>query len=86
MLPLYSYHPIDWLCKSMGWFLCNGNTGMNWQSGWMVKVNVNLQIFLIVSSSKKNIRIKRTSKKNIILLFKQDGCKAVATWHRKKHL
>ena len=25
-----------------GWFLCNGNTGLKWQCGCMVKVNINL--------------------------------------------
>ena len=58
LLPLYSNQPIDLFCKSMGQFLCNGNTGMNCQSGWMVKVNVNLQIFLILSCLKNNIKPK----------------------------
>ena len=32
LLPLCSNHPIDLFCRSMEPFLCNGNTGMNWQS------------------------------------------------------
>ena len=40
VLPLYRNHLIDLLCKSVGWFLCRGNTGLKWQSGCMVKVNV----------------------------------------------
>ena len=32
LLPLHSNHPISLLSKSMGWFLCNGNTGMDGQS------------------------------------------------------
>ena len=31
VFPLYRNHPINMLCKSMGWFLCNGNTeSMGW--------------------------------------------------------
>ena len=26
VLPLYRNHPIDLLCNTMGWFICNGNT------------------------------------------------------------
>ena len=39
---LYRNHPIDLRCKSMGWFLCNGCTDLNWQRGRMVKENINL--------------------------------------------
>ena len=42
----------------MEWFLCNGNTGLKWQNAWMVKVNVNLQIFLIASSSIRNMKLQ----------------------------
>ena len=37
LLPLYRNHPIDLLYKSMGWFLNNGNAGLNFQSRQMVK-------------------------------------------------
>ena len=30
VFPLYRNHPINMLCKSMGWFLCNGNTESMW--------------------------------------------------------
>ena len=43
----------------MGWFLCNGDTGLIWQSECTVKVNLNLEIFLIVASSKKNNNKKK---------------------------
>ena len=29
VLPLYRNRPIDLFCKSVGWFLYNGNTGPN---------------------------------------------------------
>ena len=29
VLPLYINHSIDFLCKSMDWFLHNGNIGLN---------------------------------------------------------
>ena len=35
-------------------FRCTGNTGMKWKRGCMFKVNINLQILFIVSSSKRN--------------------------------
>ena len=34
-----------------------GNTGLNWQSGWVVKLNVNPYIFFIVSGSKKSMKL-----------------------------
>ena len=39
----------------MGWFLCNGDTGLIWQTECTVKVNLNLEIFLIVARSKKKM-------------------------------
>ena len=35
-----------------------GNTGLNWQSGWVVKLNVNPYIFFIVSGSKKSMKLQ----------------------------
>ena len=37
---------------------CNGNNGLKWQRGCKIKVNVNHQIFLIVSSLKKNMKLQ----------------------------
>ena len=34
--------------KLMGWFLCNGNTGLKWQRGRMVKVNIIFIYFLLL--------------------------------------
>ena len=42
----------------------------------MAKVNVNLSIFVIVSSPKNNIKLQHG--KACILLFKQEGWKVVA--------
>ena len=39
--------------KSLDGLKCNGNAGLKWQRGCMFKVNVNLLILLIISSSKK---------------------------------
>ena len=36
VLPLYSNHLINLLCKTMRWFLCNGSTSLKWQNWWMV--------------------------------------------------
>ena len=44
----------------MEWFLYNGNTGLKWQYDCMVKVvNINLHIVLIVSFSKRNVKLQR---------------------------
>ena len=49
-LPLYKNHPIVLLCKSLGLGLFNGNAGLKWQHGCMLKVNFNLYILFIVST------------------------------------
>ena len=40
VLSLYRNHPIDFLCKSMEWFVCNSNISLKWQRGCMIKVIV----------------------------------------------
>ena len=40
------------------WFLCNGNTDLKQQRECMVMVNINLQTFLIVSGSKRNVKLQ----------------------------
>ena len=45
--------------QTMERVLCNGNTSLEWQCGCMVKVNINLQILLTVSSSKRNVKLQR---------------------------
>ena len=40
----------------MVWILFNDNNGLKWQRECIIKVNVNFYIFLIVSSSKKNVK------------------------------
>ena len=57
-LSLYRNHPTGLLCKSIEWFLCNSNTGLKWQRECMVKVTMNLYIFLIVSSWKRNVKLQ----------------------------
>ena len=37
----------------MGWFLYNGNTGLKWEPGFMVKVNINLRYFLLFLAQKE---------------------------------
>ena len=56
MPSLHRKHTIDLLFKSMVWILFNDNNGLKWQRECMIKVNVNFYIFLIVSSSKKNVK------------------------------
>ena len=51
MLQLYRNHPIDLLCKTMGWFLCNSNTALKWQAGCMVKANRKIYIYAGKSAS-----------------------------------
>ena len=55
MPSLHRKHTIDLLFKSMVWILFNNN-GLKWQRECMINVNVNFYIFLIVSSSKKNVK------------------------------
>ena len=38
--------------------LCNNNTGLKWQCGCMVQVNINPYILFIVSSSKVNVKLQ----------------------------
>ena len=47
VLPLYRNRPIDLLCKSVDWFLYNGNTGLNGKVDyWLMKtVKINMLIF-----------------------------------------
>ena len=42
VMSLYRNHPIDMQSKSVGLLVCNSNTGLKWQGGCMVKVNINL--------------------------------------------
>ena len=44
--------------KSLDGLKCNGNAGLKWQRGCMFKVNINLLILLIISSS-KNVKLKK---------------------------
>ena len=46
-LPLHRNRPIDLLCKSVDWFLYNGNTGLNGKVDvWLMKtVKINMLIF-----------------------------------------
>ena len=34
VLPSYKNKSIDLLCKSMDWFLYEGNTGISWVKNW----------------------------------------------------
>ena len=68
--------------NSMGWFPCNGNTGLKWQRGCMVKVNISLSILFIFSSSKRNVRLQLGDKS--ILLFKQEWYQLVTNCHQRK--
>ena len=47
VLPLYRNRTIDLLCKSVDWFLYNGNTGLNGKVDvWLMKtVKINMLIF-----------------------------------------
>ena len=47
VLPLYTNHPVDLLCKSADWFLYNDNTGPNGKvDAWLMKtVKINMLIF-----------------------------------------
>ena len=40
------------------WFLCNSNTELKWQDGCMVKVSISFQIYLVVSSLKRNVKLE----------------------------
>ena len=43
----------------MDWFISNGNTGLKSYGGSIVKINVKLKIFFIVSSSKRNVKLQK---------------------------
>ena len=47
VLPFYRNRPIDLLCKSVDWFLYNGNTDLNDKVDvWLMKmVKINMLIF-----------------------------------------
>ena len=47
VLPLYRNRPTDLLCKSVDWFLCKGNTGLNGKVDvWLMKTGkINMLIF-----------------------------------------
>ena len=47
VLPLYRNRPIDLLCKSVDWFLYNGNTGLNGKVDvWLMNtVKINMLTF-----------------------------------------
>ena len=57
--PLYRNCLIHLLCKSVDWFISNGNTGLKRYGGSIVKINVKLKIFFIVSSSKRNVKLQK---------------------------
>ena len=44
--------------KSRGWFLCNSNTGLKWQRGCMVKVNIKSEILFIVSRLRRSVKLQ----------------------------
>ena len=44
--------------KSRGWFLYNSNTGLKWQRGCMVKVNIKSEILFIVSRLRRSVKLQ----------------------------
>ena len=55
---LHRDNTIDLLCKSMGWFIFNGNTSLKWQRECMIRVNTSLKILFIISNSKRSVKLQ----------------------------